>query len=96
MPDHSFIGEKPFYHIGDTVRIWRVYKNPIGRVQYISEKDGQFIYRVSYEYHDGRYFAEDFESTDLALVERASKDHCNCGSNSKKHQVWCNISKKWY
>lgn len=83
--------EKPKYEIGDKVRIWKVLKNPTGRVQdVIEDTKGATKFNVYYEYHDGRYFTEIFEATDLTLVEKYSKKNCNCGSNTSRHSDWCN------
>lgn len=82
--------EKPKYGIGDKVRIWRLLKNPTGRVQDVAEDKGITKFNVHYEYHDGRWFTEWFEGGDLTLVERYEKTQCNCGSNSHRHRDWCN------
>lgn len=82
--------EKPKYEVGDKVRIWTVFKRPSGRVLDVKEVKGVTIFTVSYDYHDGRYYSEDFEGGDLTLVEKQSKKNCNCGSNSQKHSSWCN------
>lgn len=82
--------EKPKYEVGDKVRVWKVLKNPTGRVQNVFEEKGVTKFTVYYEYHDGRMFTESFEGCDLTLVEKYSKASCNCGSNSSRHSDWCN------
>lgn len=83
--------DKAKYEIGDTVRVWRVLKNPIGRIlDIIYDPIKQPKYSVRYEYFDGRYFTEDFEASELTLMERYRKVECSCGSNSSRHLDWCN------
>lgn len=81
--------ERPFYGLGDRVRVWKVLRRPLGRIQEIFEKSGLFEYEVRYEYHDGRYFTEVFESVDLTLYERYDQLKCTCASNSNIHKDYC-------
>lgn len=88
--------EEGKYDIGDRVRIWAVYKHPIGTVMNVIEGEGcPTLYEINYLYEDGREFTEVFEKWQLGLYERSSKgfNHCNCGlaftNSGGKHSSWC-------
>lgn len=90
-------GAAPKYQVGDRVRLWMVYKNPVGTVTSIVDVNAFPIsYNVNYIYEDGREFTEPHESQNLTLVERSSKFFCNCHSNTDFHSTWCNrYNLKW-
>lgn len=84
--------EKPKYVIGDKVKVWPILHNPVGYVRDVIEVHGKpFRFSVQYEYHDGRCFTEEFDGADLTLVEKQTRNHCCCGSNSSLHKDWCYI-----
>src|SRR6185436_2085409 len=92
--DHSKkndFGVSPLYKIGDRVRIWPIFKNPIGRIESVVDWNSFPIkYSVRYEYPGEGFFTETFESGDLTLVERAYDFYCNCETVSGRHTDWCN------
>jgi hypothetical protein len=78
------------YEVGDRVRIWTIFKQPVGSIQKITEEGSLKKYEVYYVYHDGRYFTDVFDFVDLTLVDRLYNwDRCTCGSNSEKHSDYC-------
>lgn len=81
------------YEIGDEVKIWVVFKNPVGTVRERANP-GEYPakYVVQYRYEDGSYFTETFDAEDLTLIKRHAlsfKIGCECGSNGTGHSHWC-------
>lgn len=84
------------YGIGDRVRIWAIFKYPVGTVQNIVDVDSVPIkYVVKYTYEDtGIQYIEEFESPDLTLVKKSDllNIRCSCGVDEVGHQIhedWC-------
>ncbi len=92
-PKGNEYGLRPIYDVGDTVRIWPIYKNPIGTVEAIVDVDSFPIkYRVSYRYFEGGSYSEIFEECDLTLMERRWSYGCNCKTHSEMHAMWCTLT----
>lgn len=92
-PKGNEYGVKPKYDAGDRVKIWLIYKNPIGIVEAVADENSfPMKFRVRYNYPEtGTEFVEDFEAQDLTLIERKyTWAACNCGTESGKHSRWCN------
>lgn len=91
-------GEVIKYEIGDEVRVWPIFKNPVGKVEgiQIPEHSKTVKYQVKYAYPDtGTEYSEIFESNDLTLFKKhnnAYATHCECGAEtlgSKEHTPIC-------
>lgn len=85
------------YDVGDKVRVWRVYKSPVGTIDSIVDENAHpIVYVVRYIYEDNRLeYVEKFESQDLTLVERKYGSYrCNCKTGSGNHASWCNLGSK--
>lgn len=88
-------GAEIFFEPGDSVRIWKVYKRPVGTIERVSKPDDFPIkYLVRYRYFDGTMYEEEFESIELTLVERFRNFGCNCESVTDRHADWCNRTSK--
>ena len=84
-------GQTPLYEVGDTVKVWPIFKNPVGTVERVVDENAFPIkYVVRYRYHDGDVYVEEFAADDLTLVERIDKHYCNCKTTSDRHSAWCN------
>lgn len=97
-PKGNEYGQLPLYDVGDTVKVWPIYKNPIGTIKQIISADTFPIkYLVEYQYFKGGWYTETFDEGDLTLCERRSQWGCNCKTNSDVHATWCNRynSKRW-
>lgn len=86
-------GVRPKFEIGDEVKVWPVYKRPIGTIQGVVNP-GKFPikFTVLYTYDDGRVIQETFESEDLTLHRRHEAKYskiCECGTTSSGHSSWC-------
>ncbi len=70
-PKENSYGVRQEYEVGDTVKVWSIFKNPIGTIERIVEFDAFPIkYVVRYTYEDtGIIYTEKFDSTDLTLME---------------------------
>lgn len=92
-PKDSPYGARPKYEIGDEVKVWPVYGRPSGTVrQVVDPTTFPIKYSVEYRYEDGRYFTEEFESTDLTLTKKYKQwghSKCECGSTTLRHSSWC-------
>lgn len=86
-------GFKPKYHFGDRVRIWVVYKRPVGTVTAVVDPNTFPIkYMVRYTYEDGREFHEEFEADQLTLFDKRFDTDCNCNARDNRatrHDRWC-------
>jgi hypothetical protein len=95
-PKGNEYGVKPKYDVGDKVKVWPIFKNPIGVIESIVDENAfPMKFMVKYVYPDtGTTYIEPFESQDLTLIERRYVGFgCNCGTESGKHSNWCNKSK---
>ena len=90
-------GLVPKYDVDDRVRVWPVFKRPVGTVTAIVDPNAApIMYMVRYLYTDGRVFEEPYEGSDLTLVERSSAGKCNCSTVTWDHKAWCNVTyKRW-
>lgn len=95
MDNKREFGSVPKYEVGDSVKVWAVFKGPIGTVERVIDESFPIKYTVRYIYCDGRLFTETFEPHELTLVERRHKFDCSCGSNSDMHSDWCNKNRVW-
>lgn len=84
----------PRYSIGDKVRIWKVFKNPVGKIRAVDAESTPIKYLVSYEYHEGGWYEEIFEENDLTLHSKLDDWYCNCKSVTGIHLRWCNKYQK--
>lgn len=90
-PKGNEYGKLPLYEPGDTVKVWPIYKNPIGTIKRIVSPDTFPIkYLVEYQYHEGGWYTEEFEEGDLTLQEKKHSWDCNCKTGSERHATWCN------
>ena len=92
-PKDTLNGVPPKYDYGDEVKVWPVFKRPVGTIQGVANP-GQFPtkYIVQYTYDDGRVIVENFESGDLTLHRKYEAKYsavCECGSTSSRHSHWC-------
>jgi hypothetical protein len=85
--------EHPKYEVGDEVRIWAVFKHPVGTVQSVNKSQSPVKYLVQYTYHDGTVLVESFEPQDLTLHRKYGfrfLSLCECGgSSTNTHSHWC-------
>lgn len=80
------------YEIGDRVRVWPVFKRPVGTIEAVVDPNAYPIkYLVRYTYcEDNRIYVEEYSSQDLTLVDKRYSTTCNCQSVSGTHAKWCN------
>jgi len=97
MEDANEFGERVKFKVGDKVKVWKVFKNPVGSVEKVTidpEKKPIF-YSVKYTYPDtGTEYTEEFESSDLTLHEKEAmlyQRKCECGGEASGgwHSHWC-------
>lgn len=94
-PKLNEYGMAPLYEVGDTVKVWPIYKNPTGTIERIVDANAFPIkYVVRYKYHTGDVFIDEFASEDLTLIEKPYNYHCNCQTKSEMHLSWCNTRPK--
>ena len=87
-------GQTPQYEEGDKVRVWPIFKNPIGTIKEVVDADSFPIkYLVHYQYFKGGTYTEVFDECDLTLFERGQWNHskCNCQTITDNHATWCNV-----
>lgn len=89
-------GQKPHYDLGDKVRVWPIFKNPIGTIEAVVDPESFPIkYLVRYDYFEGGTYTEKFDECDLTLYEkRLGAYTCNCRTGSEHHTTWCNQHNK--
>lgn len=83
---------KPLYYVGDSVKVWPIYKTPTGTVIQVLDQDAPpYRYEVTYTYETGTVYTEKFDSDDLTLVKKANtwSTLCECGSTTQMHDKWC-------
>jgi hypothetical protein len=92
-PRDSPFGVLPKFDIGDEVKVWPVFKRPIGTVQGVANPgQSPTKFTVQYTYEDGRVISEAFLASDLTLHRRFASKYaavCECGSTSSGHSAWC-------
>lgn len=92
-PKQNEYGSTILYEVGDRVRVWQVFKRPVGTIVGIVDSESFIVkYAVQYQYVDGATYTEEFESNHLTLFERKWSFHCNCETVSGRHTSWCNNS----
>lgn len=98
MVEGNDFGEKVKFEVGDKVKIWRIFRNPVGTVEAVrvDPEKKPIFYLVKYIYPDhGTEYVEEFESSELTLHTRRSTMYsqvCECGSDkfkSPRHSTWC-------
>ena len=82
-------GEVPKYEVDDRVRVWPIFKRPVGTVTAVFHEKVPISYLVRYRYEDGRVFEEEFVGVDLTLFEKYMFAKCNCHTHTWEHQTWC-------